>query len=147
MDSGTFSTVTAGPAGSGTTTSANLAFILKAMTVATNFFMVRLKVYPLTSLKAPGTCTSDYTPSNNDQIYGISASDLHIYVLYITNKDITYNANGASCLVEGGTLPDSTLRKGRPTMGRIIFNTYSLTDQLTALTNVVFQSITGTAIH
>ena len=144
MDSSAFNTVTAGA--TGTTTAANLAFILKAMTVATNFYMVRLKVYPLSSLIAPGTCV-DYTPSQNDQLYGIGASDLHIYVLYITDSGQTYGATGGSCLYYGGTLPDTTLQKGRPTMGRIKFNTHNLVDQLSSLTNLVFQSITSTALH
>ena len=32
-------------------------------------------------------------------------------------------------------------------MGRIIFNTYNLVDQKTSLTNVLFQSVTSTALH
>ena len=118
------------------------------MTVAQNFFQVRVKVYPLSSLIAPALC-NDYTPSVNDQNYGISASDLHIYVLYITDSGTSYGANGASCLYynTGGSYPDNTLRIGRPIMGRIKFNTYHLVDQLSALTNIVFQKVTATAIH
>jgi len=144
LDTSTFNTITAGPSGS--TTALNLAFIKKAMTVAQNFYQNRLKVYPLSSLQAPGTCV-DYTPSQNDQIYGIGASDLHIYVLYKTDSSLTYGATGGSCQYDGGSLPDTTLRKGRPTMGRIIFNTYNIIDQQTSLTNVLFQSITATALH
>jgi hypothetical protein len=111
--------------------------------------MMRLKVYPLTSIKAPGLC-SDYIPSYNDQNYGIGASDLHIYVLYTTNAQLSYGATGKSCKYFGDGLtypPDSTLQLGRPTMGRIIFNTYNLVDQATSLTNRLFQSITATALH
>jgi hypothetical protein len=146
LDTSSFNTITAGP--SGTTTASNLAFIKKAMTVTESFFETRLKVYPLSSLVAPGSCV-DYTPSSNDQLYGIGASDLHIYVLYKTDSSLVYGATGKSCLYfnQGGSYPDSTLQIGRPTMGRIIFNTYSLIDQLTSLTNLVFQSITATCLH
>lgn len=107
-----------------------------------------MKVYPLSSLQAPGSCV-DYTPSQNDQLYGIGASDLHIYVLYITDSGQAYGATAAACKYfnTGGSYPDATLQIGRPTMGRIIFNTYNLLDQLTSLTNLVFQSITATALH
>lgn len=119
------------------------------MQVAINFYMKRLKVYPLSSLIAQATCTSDYNPSSNDKMYGIGASDLHIYVLYKTDKSLAYGATGASCLyyADTGSYPDSTLQIGRPIMGRIIFNTYNLIDQLSSLTNLVFQSITATALH
>lgn len=119
------------------------------MQVAQNFYQTRLKVYPLSSLQAPASCAGDYTPSINDQTFGIGASDLHIYVLYKTDKTISYGATGASCKYfgTGGSLPDSTLQIGRPVVGRIIFNTYNLVDTLTSLTNLVFQSITATALH
>lgn len=32
-------------------------------------------------------------------------------------------------------------------MGRIIFNTHNLVDQQTSLTNILFQSVTATAMH
>lgn len=89
----------------------------------------------------------DYTPSQNDQNFGIGASDLHIYVLYSTDSTEAYGAKGGSCLYYSGSLPDVTLQKGRPTMGRIFFNTHNLIDQLSSLTNLVFQSITATALH
>ena len=116
------------------------------MTVAQNFYQTRLKVYPLSSLQAPGSCV-DYTPSQNDQMFGIGASDLHIYVLYKTDSSLSYGATGKSCKYYGGSLPDNTLQKGRPIMGRIIFNTYNLVDQKTSLTNLLFQSVTATALH
>ena len=147
LDTSTFSTVTAGA--TGTTNANNLAFISRAMLVAVNFFETRLSVYPLSSLVSPGVCV-DYTPSSNDQLFGIGASDLHIYVLYVTDSALTYGATGGSCLyysLPGGTYPDATLQIGRPTMGRIIFNTHNIIDQLTSLTNLVFQSITATALH
>jgi hypothetical protein len=55
------------------------------MTVAVSFLSTRIKVYPMSSLMAPITCF-DYNTTNNDQTIGISGSDLHIYVLYITDK-------------------------------------------------------------
>ena len=146
LDTSAYNTLTAGATGTSTTT--NLAFIKKAMTVAQNFFQNRLKVYPLSSLSAPGLCV-DYTPPTNDQNFGIGASDLHIYVLYVTDSALTYGATGGSCKYEnsGGSYPDTTLRIGRPTMGRIIFNTHTLVDSLSSLTNLVFQSVTSTALH
>ena len=146
LDSSNFSTITTAKNGAFDTTSTNLAFILKAMTVAVNFYMLRIKTYPLSSLLAPGACI-DYLPSTNDQSFGISASDLHIYVLYATDSLLAYGATGGACKWVTGSLPDSTLQVGRPVMGRIIFNTYNLIDQETALTNMLFQSITSTALH
>lgn len=142
IDSSAYNTVTT------TTTTANLAFVLRAMQVAVNFYSSRLQVYPLSSLVAPGLCV-DYTPSINDQNFGIGASDLHIYVLYITDATQGYGATGKACLWygEGQSPPDATLQLGRPIMGRIIFNTYNLVDQAKSLTNVLFQSITATALH
>jgi hypothetical protein len=71
--------------GATTTTADNLAFVLKAMQVAAFFYMSRLQVYPLTTINAPVVCY-DYDTPPNDQMYGISASDLHLYVTYITDK-------------------------------------------------------------
>ncbi len=71
--------------GAATTTSDNLAFILKAMQVAAFFYMNRLQVYPLTTINAPLVC-KDYDTPPNDQMYGVTASDLHLYVTYITDK-------------------------------------------------------------
>lgn len=149
MDSSSFNTITPGLSGAATTTATNLAFVLKSMQVAAYFYMNRLQVYPLTTIMAPGLCV-DYNTPPNDQLYGISASDLHLYVTYTSDKSKSYGATGKSCKYFGdGTtpLPDSTLQIGRPTMGRIIFNTYSLVDTATALTNRLFQSITATALH
>jgi hypothetical protein len=149
MDSSTFNTVSLGLNGAATTTTTNLAFILKTMEVAASFYMNRLQVYPLTTISAPVTCV-DYNTPSNDQMYGISASDLHIYVTYITDTQTSYGATGKSCKYYGdgvNLLPDSTLQIGRPTMGRIIFNTYNLVDTASSLTNRLFQSITSTALH
>ena len=46
-----------------------------------------------------------------------------------------------------GHYPDSTMQAGRPTIGRIIFNTYRLVDLEPSLTNRLFQSVTATTIH
>ena len=96
LDSSAYNTVTPGPTGE-TTTATNLAFILRAMQVAVNFYSSRLQVYPLSSLTAPGICV-DFFPSVNDQNFGIGASDLHIYTLYITDSSQGYGATGKSCL-------------------------------------------------
>lgn len=149
IDSSSFNQMFAGLNGAANTTTGNLAYILRCMQVATFFYMNRLKVYPLTTIYAPSICY-DYNTPPNDQTYGISASDLHLYVTYVTDKAASYGANGKSCKYYGdGTtpLPDSTLQIGRPTMGRIVFNTYSLTDTVSALTNRLFQSIVSTALH
>lgn len=149
MDSSTFNTITAGQNGAPTTTSTNLAFVLKSMQVAAYFYMNRLQVYPLTTIMAPGVCV-DYDTPPNDQLYGISASDLHLYVTYTTDTQKSYGATGKSCKYFGDNStfpPDSTLQVGRPTMGRIIFNTYSLVDTASSLTNRLFQSVTTTALH
>jgi hypothetical protein len=85
LDYSTFNTITAGQNGAATTTSTKLAFILNTMKVATAFYMNRLQVYPLTTINAPSICV-DYNTPPNDQTQGVSASDLHIYVTYITDK-------------------------------------------------------------
>jgi len=76
-------------------------------------------------------CVDHNTPSN-DQVFGISASDLHIYVTYTTDRNEVYGATGKSCKYFGDptpTYPDSTLQMGRPVIGRIKYNTYALIDQ------------------
>lgn len=76
------------------------------------------------------------------------ATDLLIYVLYIGDNSVTYGATGVSCKwITGISLPDTTLQMGRPTVGRIIFNTYTLVDQESSLTNRLFAEVTATAIH
>ena len=148
-DASNFNTVSAGTNGASTTTTTNLAFVLKSFKVAISFYITRLQVYPLTTISAPSVCV-DYNTPPNDQQYGISASDLHIYTTYITDKTQSYGATGKSCKYYGdgtATLPDATLQVGRPTMGRIIFNTYSLVDTQSSLTNRLFQSVISTACH
>ena len=80
---------------------------------------------------------------------GISSSDLHIYVRYITDSTQDYRATAKSCkhVDSGLTLPDLTLQKGRPTIGRIKYNTYKMIDQETSLTNRLFAEITATSMH
>lgn len=56
------------------------------MQVTEVFFENRLQVSTMARVIAPATC-ADYTPSANDQSTGISSSDLHIYVLYITDQN------------------------------------------------------------
>jgi predicted Zn-dependent protease with MMP-like domain len=46
-----------------------------------------------------------------------------------------------------GAYPDLTMQAGRPTVGRIIFNTYRLVDVEPSLSNRLFQSVTATTIH
>ena len=94
------------------------------------------------------TLCNDYIPPTTDSDNGIAASDMHIYVLYITDSTIGYGATGVSCnWVPTATYPDTTFRAGKPTVGRIKFNTYNLVDNEDALTNRLFASITATAIH
>ena len=62
-----------------------------------------------------------------------------IYALYEANSSISYGATGVSCKwVTGSTFPDTSLQTGRPSVGRIIFNTYNLVDQESSLTNRLF---------
>jgi hypothetical protein len=68
----------------------------------------------------------------------------------LTDASISYGATGKSCNYYPGNAtatPDVMLQVGRPTAGRIIFNTYSLVDREATLTNRLFQSITSTALH
>lgn len=153
LDNTDFNSLKAGVNGASTTTTAHLNFILRAMQVATTFYQNRLQVTQLSRIYSPATCFDFSTPAN-DQTNGIASSDLHIYVRYLTDKNIGYGATGISCKQYTGTsAPDSTLQAGRSTVGRIIFNTYTLLESLgiandaQLLTNRRFSSITSTALH
>jgi hypothetical protein len=85
-----------------------------------------LQVTQVVKIKSPQTCFDFDTP-NSDWQDGVSSSDLHIYVRYVTDKGLSYGATGVSCKTfDGTTMPDSTFQYGRPVVGRIIFNTYTL---------------------
>lgn len=87
-----------------------------------------MEVTTVANVKPPSTCF-DYNPSSVDVSTGF-ATDLLIYALYIGNSSMSYGATGVSCKwVTGSSFPDTTLQIGRPTVGRIIFNTYTLVDQ------------------
>jgi hypothetical protein len=123
------------------------------MQVAEAFFEARLEVTQVARIYAPTTCF-DFNPPQNDIANGIASSDLHIYVQYLTDKAITYGATGVSCATfTGTTVPDSTFQAGRPTIGRIKFNTFTLLDDKgvsndqALLTNRRFAAIAATAIH
>lgn len=46
---------------------------------------------------------------------------------YVTDKGVGYGATGIHCKVfDDSTAPAVTFQAGRPTVGRIIFNTYAL---------------------
>lgn len=120
------------------------------MLVVQTFFQTRLKVSPVSRIFAPSSCIDLPAPSSNDVSNGISASDLHIYVRYVTDNTaaFSYAATGASCkTITTRTLPDTTFQQGRPTVGRIRFNTYNTVDGQTSLTNRLFSQITMTAMH
>ena len=84
----------------------------------------------MATIYAPATCV-DYTTPSAAQTAGYANADLVIYVLYTTDSGLTYGATGKSCKYFASSTfsPDSTLNHGRPTFGRIIFNTYQLVDQ------------------
>ena len=101
------------------------------MQVAASFYMSRLKVSPESLISIPSMCHNDYTPPQSDIDNGIANSDLHIYVLYSTTNQVSYGATGVSCshvTTFGVTYPDTSFRAGKPTAGRIIFNTFNLVD-------------------
>ncbi len=136
--------------GAATTTTTNLNFILKTIQIAKTFYESRLQVGTMATIYAPPDCVG-YTPSTTAQGSGYANADLVIFVHYLSDATITYGATGKSCKYVTGTAttmsPDSTLTVGRPTFGRIIFNTYNLVDRVSALTNRLFQSITSTVLH
>ena len=68
------------------------------MQVATSFFESRLSVTQVTRIYAPSLCFDHVTPTS-DRDSGIASSDLHIYVLYITDKAEAYGATGIHCKV------------------------------------------------
>ena len=120
------STISAGLNGASNTTVANLNFLIQALTVAKEFYQRRLKVGQLASITVPNYCV-DFEPSNKGAL--LANIDLLIIARYVTNKNIGYGATGKSCDYVGGSIPDYTLQVGRPTVGRVIFNTYNLIDR------------------
>lgn len=149
LDTNDFNSIKATTNGEPQTTTINLSFLRKSMLVVQTFLQTRLKVSTISRVFAPALCV-DFGPSANDVANGISASDLHIYVRYVTDSTTAYgySATGKSCkYVTSRTLPDTTLQQGRPTVGRIIFNTYNIIDRQTSLTNRVFAEVTTTAMH
>ena len=74
------------------TTVAKLNFLKKAMFVTQSFIMSRLKVTSQGTITIPSVCYDYPTP---DTIIG--ASDLHIYVIYVTDSSAGYGATGVSC--------------------------------------------------
>lgn len=44
-------------------------------------------------------------------------------------------------------IADTSLKAGRPTVGRIIFNTFNIIDSKGTLTNRLFAAITATSLH
>jgi len=140
------STILPGANGAPTTNTTNLNFILKSMLVTQVFYQKRLQVGQVGTITAPNPCV-DFSPTVTAQTGGYSNTDLVIFVQYLSDKNLSYGATGKSCKYFSGSTPDYTLQTGRPTVGRIIFNTYQLIDQQSQLTNRLFQSITSTALH
>ena len=67
---------------------------------------------------------------------------------YITDSQTGYGATGVSCNWNPTSVNvDTTLRAGRPIVGRIKFNTNKLIDSYSSLTSRLFASITATALH
>jgi proprotein convertase subtilisin/kexin type 5 len=130
------------------TTTATLSFITNIMLVIKQFVKLRFQVYSeQANIVAPTTCV-DYTSPSVDVSSGIANSDLHLYVLYQSNSSSTSVATGKYCQVTsgGGSLPDATLARGRPTFGRIRFNTAPTLDGAT-LTNRLFADTASYALH
>jgi hypothetical protein len=63
-------------------------------------------------------------------------------------SDVTYVATGKSCSYASGIgkLPDYTLTRGRPVIGRIIFNVAKFSNSIN-FSNQMFNSLATTAIH
>lgn len=120
------STITPGVNGATTTTSARLAFILNSLLVTKSFYEKRLKAGQLTTITIPAYCV-DFAPSNANST--INNYELVLFAQYLTDTAQGYGATGKSCDWVSGTRPDLTLQVGRPTVGRIIFNTYNLVDR------------------
>lgn len=131
LDTTVFNTTIPGANGAGTTTTAKLNFILKSMLVIQEYLQGRLQVTQVATVYSPTTCV-DFNTSAADQTNGFNDTDLVIYVRYLTDKGISYGATGKSCNYYPGTAtsstPDLNFQIGRPTVGRIIFNTYVLVD-------------------
>lgn len=132
-----------------TTTSAVLTFLSKAMKVVKQFVTARFKVSPESSNNIANSMCVDFTTPANDRSSGIALSDLHIYISYVTDNTLQYTATGKYCKVSAGSTsspnPDTTLARGRPTMGRIKFNTAYALDGA-QLTNRLFADTTASTL-
>lgn len=97
---------------------------------------------------APNDQCVDFTVPSSDHQTGIGSSDLHIYVRFVSDGSIGYAATGKSCnYITGIALPDTTLQLGRPTCGRVLFNTHKIFENQTTLTNRLFASTVATSLH
>ena len=99
------------------------------MLVAKTFFTIRLKIVRLPRVFPPQLC-HDYNPVENDWRYGVSDSDLHVYGLYVTNKNINYRATGISCHYynAAASLPNLDFTRARPDVGIMRWNTFKTVD-------------------
>lgn len=87
---------------------------------------MRLKTAGLSLITVPLYCV-DFAPSNGGS--NIANHELVIFAQYVTDASKSYGATGKSCDYVNGVYPDSILQTGRPSVGRIIFNTYTLVDR------------------
>jgi len=87
----------------------------------------------------------NFEPSNEGT--NIPNIDLYVFAKYLVDGSIGYGATGKSCDYITGALPDTTRQVGRPTVGLIIFNTHTLFNRITSVSNTQFQSIASTTIH
>ncbi len=95
----------------------------------------------------PAYCYDFNTPGT-DATDNIGGTDLHIYVKYTTDNTKGYGATGVSCQWNAlSGIADTTLKAGRPTVGRIIYNTFNIIDSKGTLTNRLFAAITATSLH
>lgn len=130
------------------TTASTLSFLVNVMKVIQQFVKLRFQVYAeQANIAAPATCV-DYTSPSVDVSSGVANSDLHIYVLYESNSSKSSVATGKYCQVTAGSgsLPDATLARGRPTFGRLRFNTAVTLDGAN-LTNRLFADTASYALH
>ena len=105
---------------------------------------MRLQVGQLLQITIPSHCVN-FQPSNDGAI--INNIDLYIFAKYLADGNIGYSATGKSCDYVTGVLPDSTRQTGRPTVGLITFNTHTLFNGISSISNTYFQSITSTTLH
>ena len=130
-------------------TASVFTFIKNSLSVAKQFLKNRISVYPENSIVIPNVCV-DLNIIEKNLMSSAPSTDLLIYATSITNETLTYTVTGKSCVYSTNGIPppgpDYYLQYGRPTVGRMKFNTFPKLKGF-QLTNRLFATLTSGVIR